>query len=480
MGALKWLDPVKTETGPSAALWYGAATLSPTVKPAFLRDRGGAGGSTSLLGPDGSVGVKPYELEKWVYRIFDPFGVLLNEHTLTFTHAQGLTHLKELWLNPAGYLPGPIPLQRIVCGSYQPVHYYKAPVSYHTMDGVNVKPGCVTPGLPLTPGYAIPGSTYTKPPLTVPIVELPGPAPGPTMAPFRGPLVPVTARIPRPPIQRVAGMKWIGKPIGLGQTIPWYCWDAAGFKACHGSQWEKAKASCSTDFGPGTDEEKLKALVKQYGSIDGCINARTVDLALANCKPKFCPVPPGEYMGEKPGDYPWKQKSTKTAQLQAEINSWLTSHGLCPIGADGSLGPETCGAAEYYRDNSGFGGALNIAGGVPKTCQASSYTPKKPPCPGGGAAPVTVKTCPEVPCPAGQDCFQQKCVPACPSGYQRNADGNCITKPKPSPPAAGAGLGWLLGIGAATAAIFIGLRAPATPPQPARARLARRGRRRAA
>jgi hypothetical protein len=87
-------------------------------------------------------------------------------------------------------------------------------------------------------------------------------------------------------------------------------------------------------------------------------------------------------LGAGDTSYPWKEYSAATSQLQQEINAWLQAAGYCPIGQDGKLGPTTCGAAVFYRDESGYGGAKNISGGVPSTCQTFSFTPMKPPCPG--------------------------------------------------------------------------------------------------
>lgn len=106
-------------------------------------------------------------------------------------------------------------------------------------------------------------------------------------------------------------------------------------------------------------------------------------------------------LGAEATEYPWKEYSKATASLQAEINAWLKDHGYCPIGTDGKLGPTTCGAAAFYRDQSGFGGAKNISGGVPGTCQSSAFVPKTPPCAGASSpAPATPPATPVVATPA--------------------------------------------------------------------------------
>lgn len=43
--------------------------------------------------------------------------------------------------------------------------------------------------------------------------------------------------------------------------------------------------------------------------------------------------------------YPWRQYSPETEELQAKINPRLASQGFEQIGVDGKLGPRTCGAA---------------------------------------------------------------------------------------------------------------------------------------
>lgn len=66
--------------------------------------------------------------------------------------------------------------------------------------------------------------------------------------------------------------------------------------------------------------------------------------------------------------YPYGQYSAKTKAFQDKINVYLKKAGLCPITADGKLGPATCGAVTDYRvlGAPGFTDAAPYI--VPSTC----------------------------------------------------------------------------------------------------------------
>lgn len=72
------------------------------------------------------------------------------------------------------------------------------------------------------------------------------------------------------------------------------------------------------------------------------------------------------------GKYPWKQFSQDTKALQNEINQWLSDGGFQTITADGVLGGETCGAAEFLRLEGGPGAGAVI---VPNTCKEFTWVP---------------------------------------------------------------------------------------------------------
>lgn len=94
--------------------------------------------------------------------------------------------------------------------------------------------------------------------------------------------------------------------------------------------------------------------------------------------------------------YSFPESTTRAAQT--EYNAWAKKHGYCPIGTDGKLGPATCGALRVYRDESGFGGATVIPGGVPGECK-SFTTPRKQPCTSAAPAPSPLPAAPALPPP---------------------------------------------------------------------------------
>lgn len=66
--------------------------------------------------------------------------------------------------------------------------------------------------------------------------------------------------------------------VSLGQTIPWQCWDATGFKACHSAQWSAASEMCRSTAG----REVYK------GDVDRCVDEQTYLLARDACF-SLCP-----------------------------------------------------------------------------------------------------------------------------------------------------------------------------------------------
>ena len=72
-------------------------------------------------------------------------------------------------------------------------------------------------------------------------------------------------------------------------TIPWQCWEAAGFKTCHSNEWQKARDLCITAW---------PTISHQYGEHGGdlnlCINQNATIRALQNCGtlcPQAAPIP---------------------------------------------------------------------------------------------------------------------------------------------------------------------------------------------
>jgi len=93
--------------------------------------------------------------------------------------------------------------------------------------------------------------------------------------------------------------------------------------------------------------------------------------------------------GGPASSYPWGTYSSNTALMQRTLNNFLASKGAATVGADGKLGPGTCGALKWALDNGGSGFS------VPGTCKSFSYDPHlappppPPPPPAPTPTPVT-------------------------------------------------------------------------------------------
>jgi hypothetical protein len=231
-------------------------------------------------------------------------------------------------------------------------------------------------------------------------------------------------------------MKWLGDVT-----------DSIAYKTCMNQRQQQC-----VNLNPGADPTPGSAGYSAWVAQNVCVQAADLD-----CKAKAAGG------GGGGGD---------VTALQNQINTALASQNICPIGVDGKLGPTTCSAAAYVQQN------IDPAVNLPPACGAilanSSSSGFDPDCKtGGGGTPPPPPPCTPTSCGPTQDCFGTKCVDKCPTGYKRADDGSCVTAATTAGVGGGAGLGWLLGIGAAIGAIFLGLRAPSLPKQPARARRAR-------
>jgi hypothetical protein len=96
----------------------------------------------------------------------------------------------------------------------------------------------------------------------------------------------------------------------------------------------------------------------------------------------------GAITGDDSVDFPWREESDETRNLQSQVNVTLSDAGYCRIAEDGVLGPATCGATRFVIEE------LEMTGwSPPSTCQ--SFTdPRRPPC--GGTAPAPVTTPPDL------------------------------------------------------------------------------------
>ncbi len=130
----------------------------------------------------------------------------------------------------------------------------------------------------------------------------------------------------------------LGRVSGLGDAVPWQCWDKAGFKDGHAANWAKARTYCQ-----GLDPQLYG------GNIDACIAESTDALDWDNLVPKLCPPV------KVSGGITWRNTTPNASvkNLQANINVYLKKHGLDLLAVDGLLGSGTCGAANFIDQMEG-------------------------------------------------------------------------------------------------------------------------------
>jgi hypothetical protein len=92
-------------------------------------------------------------------------------------------------------------------------------------------------------------------------------------------------------------------------------------------------------------------------------------------------------------NYPYGKYSAQTKQLQDKLNAELIKNALCPIVADGKLGPASCGAATVI----GWG----IGAPPPSTCQDFKTPTKQSAGCGTGPAAPSSTTAALAPLPGG-------------------------------------------------------------------------------
>lgn len=122
--------------------------------------------------------------------------------------------------------------------------------------------------------------------------------------------------------------------------------------------------------------------------------------------------------------YPWGVYSDNTVGLQMQLNNFLLARDTCPVGQDGKLGPETCGAAKWLTDQ-----GVTQVGGYPKECKSFSFNPKS--CPHTAGQPVPIAPSPTPPqivphpasCPDGEfmDPLTGACAPINTSGTSKSS-----------------------------------------------------------
>lgn len=144
--------------------------------------------------------------------------------------------------------------------------------------------------------------------------------------------------------------------------------------------------------------------------------------------------------------------------LQVKINNALAQYGYCPIGVDGKLGPETCGAAGWAVKTDPSITVPAYCNTVKPVLNLKDCAPK----PGGGGGGGPVPQCSDnKPCPTGKECFGGKCLDKCPTGYTRDAAGLCQPPtPTTGGPSEGTSWGVIALAGAALAGLYFALRPP--------------------
>jgi len=172
---------------------------------------------------------------------------------------------------------------------------------------------------------------------------------------------------------------------GLGAaalgTIPWQCWDAPGFKDCHGGCWEESKNQCLYNVDPDL-----------YDSTDACIAALTDQCASSRCVPDLCAasMPAQSPTSSQPW---WVGMSCRNANVVKHVQSIIGTN------VDGVWGPNSQLAYEAHRKAGGESYAYlasGCTGTVPSTEPSLTVAPPAPEPPPVVVAPV-VPTAPSKP-----------------------------------------------------------------------------------
>lgn len=170
-------------------------------------------------------------------------------------------------------------------------------------------------------------------------------------------------------------MRGLGGALGAS-NIPGACWDAAGFKDCHATQYAQAKSEC----------EGGMARDNYGGDVDTCVERNADAYAWAACVGKYCP------QSTKPtasgaSTFSWRNTSPNATvkKLQTALNPYLKKNGANTLTVDGLLGSGTCGAA-YWVDGI-EGTSFYTDYGLASICKATSMPTKA-----GTKTPVQIIT----------------------------------------------------------------------------------------
>lgn len=378
---------------------------------------------------------QPYNVESWSYTVRAKFSnevVYAQASSGWLTHEQGVNQLLSLGATYGS--------NYVVCGTYKPVYqYYGVGTTYCTYDGgASYQVGAAVPPPP-APVPLAPIPFYTRSSI-FPITE------SPFVIPFGSSTrITWTTRSTTPfrPIFGSRRVQWKGGRLGQPDLH-----DTTTFKSCYNMCGQKCTAQ--QDLNNPNNQAIFDACAA------ACDSTCLLQAALAQGNPQ------------------------NVSALQNQVNAALKTQDICPIGADGKLGPTTCDAAIYVQTY------IDGSVAVPAQCGSIDQTKSvfNPNCKTNTPGPTPGCT-DAAGCSATQDCVNGKCVDKCPPNYTRNAAGECTANPAVSSTSS-TGLG---GIGAlALAGLALGAFAffgkpPKNLPKPAnrlQANPKRRRRRRAA
>jgi len=172
---------------------------------------------------------------------------------------------------------------------------------------------------------------------------------------------------------QMSGLRGLGGAAGLGDVVPWQCWDKPGFKDGHAQNFAKAATYCK-----GLDPNLYG------GDINACIGETTDALDWDNLVPKLCPPV------KVSGGITWRNSTPNASvkKLQADLNVYMKKNGFDLLAVDGLLGSGTCGAANFIDQLEGTTFYRDYQ--LDKVCQTGKVPTK------GGKPVTTVAVTPQV------------------------------------------------------------------------------------
>lgn len=140
-------------------------------------------------------------------------------------------------------------------------------------------------------------------------------------------------------------------------AVPWQCWSAPGFQSCHPQSYAAAVQTC--------DPKTVTDLFG--GNKDLCITSYSDSFDIQNCVPKYCPAQVVPKAGRV-------YDAATIKKIQSGLNSVLAAKGYKTLTVDGKMGPATCGAAFYFRDESPIYANYQLGDGY---CSGAMTNPTK-------------------------------------------------------------------------------------------------------